>query len=302
MPDEAGGHRRPGGWRNLAAGAILVLAGLAFLLLAPDRYRYQVGGAGIFLGVFVAVVLGPWTYKPAAPPGLDETRATLAGVASSLDLHGPAYVVPASAQTTLAEDRILLAARAFPDGSEGGLPTLDAETFLHSGEIPALAVVPSGLGLLDRQEEAHGVALARATLAEAKPVLEGLTPGNRLVSGLTVRRLEDTVRIRYRPKGDDALHPVDPGPAKEAGHTATETAAKTAASETGAKAASDAAADPAAAEAEAQAASEAGLAVAGSPVASALWTGVARAMGQPLTIRSVTFTERGDVEMEARPT
>lgn len=254
----SGGETRPGGWRNLAAGLLLVLVGLGFLLLAPDAYRYQVGGAGIFLGVFVAVVLGPWTYKPPAPPGLDEHRATLAGLATALDLQGPAYVVPADApaQPTLTEDRLLLAGRAFPDGK---LPTLDADTFLYSGEIPCLAIVPPGLGLLDRQEEAHGVDLARATLAEAKPVLEGLTPGNRLVSGLTVRRLEGIVRIRYRPKGDDELHPLDEG-------------------------------------------DDAALAVAGSAVATALFFGVARAMGQALRVDSVRITERGEVEMEATPT
>lgn len=266
-PPMPGASPRPGGWRNLALGVVFAALGVVGFLEGPSELRWQLGGAGVFLGAFVVVVLGPWSQARPLALGHEEARRTLEGLSRDLELDGPLFVVGPRAQPHLSEARLFLAEGPL---DPSGLPDLDAETTLYVGDAPGLALVPPGLGLLEAHERAQGVRLDQLSLGELDTVLGGLVPGSRVVEGLVVRHVGEpgTVRVRYAPLGEDALHPL--------GRDEVETDGP------------EAGVDP----------SEAAARVAASPVATALLVAVSDALQEPIRVETLRSRETGEIEVE----
>ncbi|MDX1612146.1 MAG: hypothetical protein R3185_07235 [Candidatus Thermoplasmatota archaeon] len=187
---------RPGGWRNAAVGALFIAIGITVFFTAPSPVRWQVGGAGMFLGLFVLVVLGPWEARTYVPDGTPELYRSLQRLATDLSLEGPAIYIPAGAAPGLDEDRVLLSET---QGAEAHPVSLQTDTALVTGKPRGLSIEPPGRGLLDAHEAALGIRVAQTSLAELNTVMDGLLAGRRLVRGVTYRRRgEGGARIRFR--------------------------------------------------------------------------------------------------------
>lgn len=190
------GSTRPGGWRNASLGLLFVLLGALAFFAAPAGLRWQLAGAGVFLGAFVVVVLGPWSGTRIEAPGLVELYETLDGLTAGLHLDGPTYYVPAGAGTNLTTDRVLLAAHPI---EEAQLAALDDETRLYQDKLHGLAIDPPGREMLDRHEQAMGLTLSLASIAELSSLMGGFPSGEQAIKGFTVRRQGETIHLRYEP-------------------------------------------------------------------------------------------------------
>lgn len=190
-----GAPRRPGGWRNAVLGGALILAGLVAFFVAPDPLRWQLLGAGAFVGLFLIVVLGP-APLPSQQVGLARSSfENLDRLVRSLRLEGAGVYVAAGAQPTLAQDRVFVAAKAAePDG----IPGLDAATSLYTSGLPGLALDPPGRALLDEHEQLVGQKASAASLGELDVLMGSFLASDRLVKGVTYRRRAAKVTIRFR--------------------------------------------------------------------------------------------------------
>lgn len=184
-----------GSFRAAGLGVVFLITGVLLFFLAPGPLRWQFLVAGVFLGLFLIVVLGPRSSTTADVDVLEVVYEDLDAILKDLDLKGPGVYVPAGTQPHLRVDKVFIGAG---DGRPGALPRLDEETTLYAAPNAGLALRPPGAAILDTHEQVIGVSLREAAIGELSVLLEGMSVGGRAVRGLALRRTGDTVQVQFR--------------------------------------------------------------------------------------------------------